>query len=223
MTKIKLPLLLINLKTYQQTLENAEEIAKTAKDISDELNVSIAVAPSHASLKEVAKILPVFAQSIDPYEPGAHTGSMLAEEVKRCGAVGAIINHSEKRMPYDDIKKCIERCKANGLISIVCTKDDVESKELAKFNPDFIAIEPPELIGKISVATANPGIVKKSVAAVGGRCRVLCGAGIQTKDDVRISIELGTNGVLASSFLIKATSFEEAIRAAAEGLISYSV
>ncbi len=217
--KLKLPLLLINLKAYKQTLENAEEIAAIAKNVSDELNVSIAIAPSHSSLKEVAKIIPAFSQSIDPYEPGAHTGSMIAEEVLRCGAVGVIINHSEKRIPYDDIKKCIERCKTNNLISIVCTKDDNESGELAKLEPDFIAIEPPELIGKISVATANPGIVKKSVAAVGGKCGVLCGAGIQTKDDVRISTELGTDGVLASSFLIKASSFEEAIRGAAEGLI----
>lgn len=216
--KLKLPLMLINLKTYQQTSENAEEIAKIAKDISDELNVSIAVAPSHASLERIAKIIPAFSQSMDAYEPGAHTGSMIAEDIRRCGAVGAIINHSERRIPYEDIKKCVEICKANNLISIVCTKDDVESKELAKLNPDFIAIEPPELIGKISVATANPGIVRKSVAAVGGKCRVLCGAGIQTKDDARISIELGTDGVLASSFLIKANSFEEAIREAAEGL-----
>lgn len=220
MKKIKLPLLLINLKAYQQTLENSEEIAAIAKNVSDELNVSIAIAPSHASLESVSKIIPAFSQSIDPYEPGAHTGSMIAEEIKRCGAVGVIINHSEKRIPYDDIKKCVERCKSVGLISIVCTKDDSESRELAMFNPDFIAIEPPELIGKISVATANPGIVRKSVAAVKSvsSSRILCGAGIQTKDDVRISIELGTDGVLASSFLIKASSFEEAIRNVAEGL-----
>jgi len=74
--------------------------------------------------------------------------------------------------------------------------------------PDFVAVEPPELIGSgIPVSKANPEIVSGSVGAVkkiNPKVRVLCGAGISTGDDVASAIELGTVGVLLASGVIKA-------------------
>ncbi len=219
--KIKTPLLLINFKVYDEAIENYLGIAKVAKKISDELNVSIAVAPSHLVLKEVSKILPTFAQNIDPFEPGAHTGSIVAEEVKKCGAIGTLINHSEKRLSSNDVKTCVDGCRQNELISVVCVANVIEANEYAKSHPDFIAIEPPELIGKISVSTANPKIVLDSVnvvKSVSKDVEVLCGAGIKTREDIEKAIDLGVVGVLVSSGIVKDENVENAIRDAVGGL-----
>jgi len=220
--RIRTPLLLVNLKTYDEAIGNYLGIAKIAKKIADELDVSIAVAPSHLVLKEVSKVLPTFAQSIDSFEPGAHTGSIVAEEVKRCGAVGALINHSEKRLNPKDVKTCVDRCRQNELISVVCVADVNEAKEYARFYPDFIAIEPPELIGgKVSVSTAKPEVVTGSVNAIKSiskNVEVLCGAGIKTGGDIKKALELGVVGVLVSSGIVKAKNVENAIRDAAAGL-----
>lgn len=212
-----MPMLLINLKVYPQSIEDPIGIAKIAKKVSEENGVEIAVAPSHLSLKEVAKIIPTFAQSMDPFEPGRYTGSVIAEEIKKCGAVGAIINHSEKRLSPEDVKRCVERCKENGLVSVVCVEDLEEAKSYSKFNPDYIAIEPPELIEKFSVTQVNPKIVEDVVKAV--KVKVLCGAGIRTKDDIKKALELGTVGVLVSSGIAKAKDVEKALREAVQGFI----
>ncbi len=222
--KIRTPLLLLNLKVYDEAIENYLGIAKVAKKVSDDLGVSIAIAPSHLTLKEVSKILPTFAQNIEPFEPGAHTGSVLAEEVRKSGAVGSLINHSEKRLNPTDVKTCIDRCRQNELISVVCVANVSEAKEYAKFHPDFIAIEPPELIGgKVSVSTANPKIVTDSVTAVKNvskNVEVLCGAGIKTREDIEKALELGVVGVLVSSGIVKDRNVENAIRDAANSLKS---
>jgi len=220
--KIKTPLLLINFKVYDEAVGNYLGISKVAKKVADELNVSIAVAPSHLVLKEVSKILPTFAQSINPYEPGAHTGSIVAEDIKRAGAIGALINHSEKRLNAKDVKACVDRCRENELVSVVCVADENEAKEYARFHPDFIAIEPPELIGgNVSVSTAKPEVVTGSVNAVKSiskNVEVLCGAGIKTREDIKKALELGVVGVLVSSGIVKDKNVENAIRNAAYGL-----
>ena len=219
---IKTPFLVINLKTYEEAIENYLKIAKTAKEVSDEMNANIYIAPSHLTLKEVSKIIPTFAQSIDSYEPGAHTGSITAEEVKKSGAAGVLINHSEKRLPSSDVKNCVEMCRKNGLVSIVCVADEKEAGDYANFNPDFIAIEPPELIGgKISVSPAKPEVVTNSIKAVkkvAKNVEVICGAGIKTRDDIKKALQLGVVGVLVSSGIVKAANARDSIVDAVKGL-----
>jgi triosephosphate isomerase (TIM) len=99
---------------------------------------------------------------------------------------------------------------------MVCAASRKEAAIVAKFRPDYIAVEPPELIGTgISVSTANPQIIKNSVAAVkkiGGRMPVVCGAGITNGDDVKKAIMLGSKGALAASGVVLARSQEAALR-----------
>lgn len=213
---LKLPILIINLKEYEQVLgERPIKFAEIAKKLSDKHNVTILIAPPDPLIDNTAKIILTVSQHLDPYEPGAHTGALLAKEVKELGAIGSLINHSEKRIPHEDIEKCVDLCKEYELISIVCAKDNEEVKKLAKFNPDFIAIEPPELIGgDVSVSTARPEIVKNSVndvKRISPRTHVLCGAGIKTREDVKKAIELGTKGVILASGVVKAGNVEKAI------------
>ncbi len=88
--------------------------------------------------------------------------------------------------------------------------------------PTIVAIEPPELIGTgIPVSKANPDVVVGSVEAVKGvskNVKVLCGAGISTGDDVRAAIDLGTDGVLLASGVVKAKDPKKALLDLAGGL-----
>ncbi|MCJ7488664.1 MAG: triose-phosphate isomerase, partial [Thermoplasmata archaeon] len=62
--------------------------------------------------------------------------------------------------------------------------------------------------GDMSVTTANPEIVSESVRVAKKAfpgVKVLCGAGVKTGEDAAKAIELGTNGVLLASGVVKAS------------------
>ena len=211
MKKISFPLIALNFKTYAQAFgENSLKLAKIAEEVSDQFGVTIAVAPPMIDLARVAAEvkIPVFAQHVDPYEPGSHTGSIIAEDVKAAGAVGSLVNHSEHRLRLADIGMVLERLRENDLISLLCTDTVETTKAGAALSPDMLAIEPPELIGTgIPVSKAKPEVVKGAVQAVqkiNPDVHVLCGAGISTGDDVARAIELGAEGVLLASAYVKA-------------------
>ncbi len=217
---MRFPALLINLKVYG---EDSTSIAHIAKAVSADTGIEIVLCPSHIFLKEISQMISTFAQSIDPVEEGAHTGAIIAEYVKLAGAIGSLINHSEKRIPMDDIRICIERCRDAGLLSCVCAATEVEVEEIAHMRPDMILAEPPELVGgDISVSTAKPEIITNSVEIaknVSNKIKVLCGAGIKNSNDVRKVVELGADGVGVSSGIVKAPDIEKAMRDIAGGLV----
>jgi triosephosphate isomerase len=204
-------MIIVNFKTYSEaTGKKAIELAKKAEKASNETRVFIAVAPQFADLTVVAKAvsIPVFAQHIDPIKPGSYTGHVLAESIKEAGAVGTLINHSERQLKLSDISEVIGIARENGLISVVCANNPNISAAVATLKPDIIAIEPPELIGTgIPVSKAKPEVVTdtiKLVRKVNPTVTILCGAGISRGDDVAVALRLGTKGVLVASGIVKA-------------------
>ncbi len=144
------------------------------------------------------------------------------EAVKEAGAVGTLINHSEHRLRLADIDDCVKRAKEAGLITCVCTNNLSTSKAASLLSPDFVAVEPPELIGgDISVSKAQPELVKGTVDAVKSvspNVKVLCGAGVKNGEDVKKALELGSEGVLLASGVVKAKDVEAAMRDLISGL-----
>ena len=222
---LETPVIVLNVKTYiEATGDKALEIAMLMDKISKELGVSMAIAVQATDISLVAKkvTIPVFAEHIDPIKPGSYTGWTLAEAVKAAGAVGTLINHSEHRVILADLDTCIVRAKELGLDHIVCSNNVETSKAIAAFSPNFVAVEPPELIGgDISVTTADPDIVSNSVDAVksiNNKVKVLCGAGVKNGKDVAKAVELGADGVLLASGVIKVKDKEKVIRDLSLGL-----
>jgi triosephosphate isomerase len=216
---LKTPVIVLNMKTYSEsTGKNALEIAKLMDQISIETGISMAVSVQSIDIKECSEniSIPVFAEHIDPIRPGSHTGWILPEAVKIAGASGSLINHSEHRLNLADIDFLISRANELDLDQIVCSNNIATSKALALLSPNFIAVEPPELIGgDISVTSADPDIVKESVNAVrviDEKVKVLCGAGVKNGEDVAKAIELGSVGVLLASGIIKSKNKEKVIR-----------
>ncbi len=222
---LKIPTIVLNVKTYTEaTGINALEIAMLMDKVSKEKDASVAIAVQATDITLCAKkvSIPVWAEHIDPIKPGSNTGWTLPEAIKTAGAVGTLINHSEHRLKLADIDICITRAKELKLDHIVCSNNIATSKAIAELSPNFIAVEPPELIGgDISVTTADPGIVSGSVEVVrkiDKNVKVLCGAGVKNGKDVAKAIELGTDGVLLASGIVKAKNRENVIRDLVSGL-----
>jgi len=117
------------------------------------------------------------------------------------------------------IANLVERLRKLGMTSIVCAREPWEVMEVSAFLPDFIAIEPPELIGTgRAVSKENSTIIAKSIEAAGSRSKVVCGAGITGKGDVAKAMELGSHGILVASGIIKASSWVDKIADLAAGM-----
>lgn len=207
-------MIVLNLKTYDAVIKNPLYFVDVAKEVVGESGVRIAVAVPAPYLKEAAeRYSDVYAQHMDHYEPGAHTGSIIAEMLASLRVKGTIINHSEKRVGENIVKAAVERAHLLNIETIVCAESPDEAEKLSETQPSFIAVEPPELIGSgVSVSTAKPEVIVstvKKIKAKNPKVRVLCGAGVNNKDDVRKALELGAEGVLLASAYVKAKKPKE--------------
>lgn len=209
--KLTTPLILVNLKTYEESMgENAVKLTKMANEVSNKTGVCIALAPQFTDLHRVASSseVPVFAQHIDSVTPGRGTGSILAEAVVEAGAIGTLLNHSERQLKLADLEASLIRAKEVGLKVCICSNNQAVSGAAAALGPDFIAVEPPELIGTgIPVSQTQPEVVTatvKTIRGINSKVIPLCGAGISTGEDVAAALKLGTHGVLLASGVTKA-------------------
>jgi triosephosphate isomerase len=214
--------LIINFKNYDEVSgDGAVKLAKAAQAVAKKLKVEIVVAPPQPALAMVAKSvrLPLVCQHVDNEKLGPSTGYFLPEIAKSYGAAGSLINHSEHRIEMKQIASLVERLRKLGMTSIVCAREPWEVMEVSVFQPDFIAIEPPELIGTgRAVSKENPAIITRSIEAAGSRSKVICGAGITGKGDVAKAMKLGSHGILVASGIIKARSWPGKIAELAAGM-----
>ena len=212
------PIVILNYKTYLESSGlNALNLAHDLESAASESGITMVAAPQAADIYRISDetSLPIFAQHIDPIAPGGHTGSNLINTLLEAGISGSLINHSEQRMKLADIAEVIRLCKENEIESCVCTNNIETSKAVAALNPVAVAVEPPELIGSgIPVSQAQPEVVEdtvKEVKAISKKIKVLCGAGITTGDDMKAAMDLGADGVLLASGIIKAESPKDAL------------
>jgi triosephosphate isomerase (TIM) len=210
--------LIINLKNYLETSgENTINLVKDAEKVSVRLDVEIIVCPPQPSLALIVKHtnLKVISQHVDAKEPGSTTGYYVPEIIENIGAAGSLINHSEHPIEITEIKQMIEKLKKLNLLSLVCVKTTKELKEILDLAPDYIAIEPPELIGtQKSISSEKPFLIrecKQMVNTKGQISELICGAGINKSEDVKMALEYGAKGILVSSSITKANNWYEKI------------
>jgi len=197
---MKKPIVIVNFKTYKFGRNNL----KLAK-ILERVDKSIIVGVPATDINLISSLtnLKVYAEHVDAYLPGRNTGFILPEAVKAAGAVGTFLNHSEHRLDFKTLKKTFFRCKKLGLKVVLFAKDLSEAKKLEKLKPDFLAIEPPELVGgNVSVSSAKPELIKKISKNLNRS--FLVGAGIKTREDVEVALKLGARGIVIASGITKA-------------------
>lgn len=189
------PVIVINLKTYQFG-KDALKLAKIIESVDKNIIICVQNSDIYRVSKETK--LQVYSQHVDVGLPGRNTGFILPEAIKANGAVGVCLNHSEHPLDFNQIKATVKRCKELKLKIMLFAKDVAQAKRMEKLNPEYVIIEPPELVsGKISVAEAKPELIKKIRKALNGK--FLVGAGIHSNKDVVISSKLGASGVALAS------------------------
>jgi triosephosphate isomerase len=200
------PLFILNLKSYPPALgPGAERLGVLLQASGHAAGVAVAIAPATTDLRHLAETLsiPVLAQHVDPVDAGARTGHTVPEALQASGARGSLVNHSERPLAREAVFEAVRRLAEIGLTAVVCARDAGDAGRLARSQPPYLAVEPPELIGgRRSVTSARPEVVSESVAAVrhvAPGTRVLCGAGVHDRRDVAKAIALGSEGILVAS------------------------
>ncbi len=216
---------IINCKNYEEVSgDKITKLVKTAQNISRKYGVKIAVAPPQHLLSQVASSpIPILAQHVDDAKIGSTTGFMVPELLKKSKVKGSLINHSEHRISSKEIEQIVIRLRKLSMISVVCVKNVAEATKYAKLNPNFIAIEPPELIGSgKAVSKEQPELITRAAIAVKSaknQSKLLCGAGIVSGEDVKQSMILGSKGILVASGIVKAKNWQKIIEEFAKAMV----
>ncbi len=209
----------VNFKTYPQaTGEEAVALAKTCFKVGRQMGQTIIPVVQAADLFRIKKETDglLWTQHVDYFEAGAHTGWLSPEAILAAGASGTLLGHSEHQLPPGTIKRTIKRLKnlKESFLVMVCARTLGQLEKRVFLKPDFLAYEPPELIGgEISVSQARPGIIRKAKRI----CRqkgipLIVGAGVNSAEDVLRAQKLGAAGVLISSAVVLAKNPEEKLR-----------
>lgn len=233
----------VNFKIYQEAFgDRAVKLAEICRRVSQKTGIKVIPVVSALDLWRIKKEVggEVWLQHLDLFFEGAHTGWISPLAAILAGADGALLNHSEHKIPPGKIRQIIAYLKKDKWVAhwkeqlndqmindqmtkfklMVCvkTKGQVE-RWLKKLRPrpEFVAYEPPELIGgDISVSQAHPQVIERIVKLL-PRYQVVVGAGIKTADDIRRALKLGAKGVLVSSAVVKASNPEQKLLELSEG------
>jgi triosephosphate isomerase len=219
---IRPPVFEIGLKGYCWG-DEAVRLAVEADRLAAATGVSVVFNPQAVDIRAVAaatnRIL-VFAQHMDPVPPGRGVGAVLAEALRDAGAVGTLLNHSERPMAPGALAQAIERAREVGLFTLVFADSPAEAAEFARLGPDIVLAEPPELIATgVSAGNVMAGFVADTVAAVKAvdpAILVMSGAGVNGPADVDRMIRLGLDGTGSSSGILRAPDPVAAMQAMLE-------
>ena len=197
----------MNFKTYKQgaaVLRLAKSLGKVDKGVIFGVQAS--------DVAEVVGVVknPVYVQHVDYREVGKNTGFVLPEAVGADGADGVFLNHSEHRISFEDLKKSVSRCRKVGLKVLVFAASLGEAKRIEKLKPDYLVVEPPELVGGSRSVSSVKGYVAKIAKGLKGD--FLVGAGVHSREDVVSALKDGACGVAVSSGVVKARSPGKVLR-----------
>jgi len=208
-------MLVINCKNYAEaTGARLARLYRAAEASSRRHGVRIAIAPPpHLVTAARSRRVATLAQHVDDRGPGSATGHVVPELLRASGVTGSIINHSERRVQPAELRAAVARLHGLGMLSIACSRTAAEAARVAAMGPDYVAIEPPSLIGSgTAISRARPGLIRDAARALShSRARLLCGAGIVSGGDVARAVELGAEGILVASGVIKARSQARAL------------
>ena len=202
------PIIIVNFKTYRQ----GKEAVNLAKQI-EKVDKNIVVGVQAIDICEIVKKtkLKVYSQHVDYLKKGRATGFVLPEAVKSDKAVGSFLNHSEHKLKFDILKRTIKRCNEVGLKTVVFASSLREALKIEKLKPDYLVIEPPELVGgKVSVSKSKPELIEKIKKKL--KMKFLVGAGIKSSEDIKIAMKLGASGIAVSSAICNVKNPGEKLR-----------
>lgn len=202
-------LFFVNFKNYPQAYGGFPKIYQELEEVAKRYpQVTTIFAPPPLLLGKVAKVveIPLWMQHLDPYPLGKFTGFLPVEAAEKVGASGTFLNHSEHPLSNETLGKTVKVAKEAGLSVLIFAATPETISEVKGLNPNYIAYEPPELIGAgvergVSVATAKKEIIPEAVEAA-KPIPLVVGAGIHKSEDIKTALELGAVGAGAASAIV---------------------
>lgn len=220
----------VNFKVYKETFgDGALRLAESCRKTERKTGVKIIPVVSPLDLWRIKKEVggEVWLQHSDIFFEGRRTGWISPLQAMFLGGDGTLLNHAEHKLPPGRIKQTLSFLKREKWVqhwrkeiedlpqkfdefkTMVCfrTKGQAQRwvKRLKKLS-DFVAYEPPNLIGgEVSVSQVQPEVIRRIVKILSEQ-KVVIGAGIKTRSDVEIALKLGAFGVLVSSAVVRSSN-----------------
>ena len=186
-------MIFLSLKTYKEsTGEVAIKLLSCVKRVSEETGVTIIPVVQPTDIYRIKKELgiEVWAQHMDPIEPGKNMGWLSPYALKDAGATGVIINHSEHKISDEIVKQTLEKAKQYNLKTLLIGHSVEMILKFASWNPDYLSYEREDMIGGgVSMLTQEAENVKQLVSKL--KIPLLIGAGVSTGNDIWSAITLG--------------------------------
>ncbi len=207
-TKIRAPFFETSVKNYIYG-DAVLAYAKVADAAAKEYDIDVIFVAPYTDIRwicENTERLIVFAPYMDAIRPGRGIADVLPDALKAAGAKGVVLNHSERPMTLNALKKTIDRANELDLISFVCADSTAEAEAIAHLHPDILNPEPAELIGSGKVS--DMGFVKeviRAIKAIDPNIYVEQAAGITTAQQVYDFILAGSQAAGAASGILKSS------------------
>ena len=207
-------MIFLSLKTYKEsTGEAAVRLLSCVKKVAKETGVKIIPAVQPTDIYRVKKELgiEVWAQHMDPIDPGKNMGWLSPYAIKEAGATGVVINHSEHKVPDEQVKKILDKAKEYGLRNVVIGFNPEMIIKYDFWDPDYVSYEREDMIdGGVSMLTQEAENIKKLVKVL--KHPLIIGAGISTGEDTKQAVALGAKGVILASGFVLAKDPEAKLR-----------
>lgn len=186
------------------------EYARAADAASREHDVDVLFVAPYTEIRRVrenTERLIVLAPYMDALRPGRGIADVLPEALKAAGAQGVVLNHSERPMTLNAVRKTIERANELELLTFVCADTIAEAQALAQLHPDILNPEPTELIGSGSVTDMSyVRDVIRAVKAIDSAILVEQAAGITTAQQVYDFIMAGSEAAGSASGILNSAN-----------------
>lgn len=207
-------MIFLSLKTYREaTGSSAIHLLSIAKRVMHETGVPIIPCAQPTDIYRIHNEvgMEVWAQHVDPIDPGRHFGWLSPYSAKEAGAAGTVINHDEHMMDFEKISETVVKARDTGLKTLVIVDSVDLAQMVTALEPNFIAYEKGELIaGTTSMIDEEEESIREVVSKV--KQPVIVGAAISTGEHVKKVLATGAKGVILASAVVKAQDPEGKLR-----------
>lgn len=184
------------------------DLARIADEAAAKYDVRVIFTTPYVNIEKVAasvKNLKVFAPHMDDIPVGRGLACVLGESLKAAGAVGVMLNHTERPLAASTLVRTLNRARELNLMNIVCADSIAETRSIAQLHPDLMITEPTELIGTGCAAdTSYVAASVEAITAIDPNIGILVGGGISNGNDVYNTIMAGADATGSSSGIVKA-------------------
>ena len=198
-------MIFLSLKTYPEaTGDAAIKLLSLVKQVAQETGVPIFPIAQAVDIYRITQELgiEVWAQHVDPIDPGRHFGWISPASVKAAGASGVVINHSEHPVSPDVIQATIAKAREYSLKTLVLCETPDLARQVSAWNPDYIGYEKGELIaGPVSMIDQEEANIRQLAGEISQP--LIIGAGITTGEHVKKTLAAGGKGVILASAFVK--------------------